>query len=860
MNRKLLLDKNLNEDERRRLFMGRREFLLASGGAVLSAGSLTLFGCGGGGGGGNRAGTLTLSAAKGTIVLPAGAAVKITEVANLFAKSPPYPNNSFDFVSATEAPLLTTGNGPNAGAVLYGLLQNGNAQLSAHSTAIVLAYYVLGVGFYPAEAQNLYLAEIGRAVSLPRLENAVSAAIVARGEGWLSGTDSTLVAALAAMQNELSAHSLVTRGVILDKTGRVSGLQINADGAGSMTITNFYRRRSYVYVDRVSYKDKATGSSIDFKGLILPQPIKIPPVRGVGNGLATLGLLFGGQKDFWEPVVSAPIGIPVNPVDAASTTYTATAAGLGVGRGDFDSMTQVQKDGWWEVAIQALLIDYVAPMLAGILIPLTNKEINDFADFAGTGGALKDIINAISASPDIRAKVQSGNIADAMWDVVVLIAKTDTLRNVFLQVVGDFLAGLLSPNAPFGLNGTLLTYTDKQKAAAEKLAGNAKGLLTFISSVNLATQIFDSLTQSVQIANCNLADIFTLEVTNAIAKLNPDKAIADRIQAAINFTASVTNADLQPDTLLNYQWTCKCKFGDISDGVKTNTSDGTSFASNSKVLAYAPNGKAIGGDVETIMVQIFKGPFNKRVAIGTATSVVTFNATLTPDKPSIAINGKRDFTVNLTDEAALGASYEWTLTGGHGSIGNSATVVTATPSITYTAGNAIGEDTLSVRVVGPDKTVRTTASTLITVTLGVIIPSSTQVVRIGFTYSGDIQGTLFFGFWTWKRQAGATKYTLHVHDNRFGTDNFFSIPEADFVNGAPVLSSNQGYPPIATVPLVNTGVDWSYYPSSQDGINAAGITYNFGFGVVGIVGPRGSVSVEAIQAELANWTSTVTVT
>lgn len=76
------------------------------------------------------------------------------------------------------------------------------------------------------------------------------------------------------MQHDLAASTILGRGVIIDKTDRVSGLQVTADGAGTMSIANYYRRRVYVYVDRVSYKVKG-GASVDFPGAIPPQPIDL---------------------------------------------------------------------------------------------------------------------------------------------------------------------------------------------------------------------------------------------------------------------------------------------------------------------------------------------------------------------------------------------------------------------------------------------------------------------------------------------------------------------------------------------------------------------------------------------------------
>ena len=136
------------------------------------------------------------------------------------------------------------------------------------------------------------------------------------------------------------------------------------------------------------------------------------------------------------------------------------------------------------------------------------------------------------------------------------------------------------------------------------------------------------------------------------------------------------------------------------------------------------------------------------------------------------------------------------------------------------------------------------------------LPSTTKVVRLGFSYS-DTQGELFYAFTTWHRVSGASLYTIRVHLNGTDkTDTIFTVPDVDFAKGAPIMASNDGFPPIATVPLVG-GVDWSYFPSSQD--SKAGVFYNFGDGVVGLVGFHGATA-EGVAAGQDGFTYTITAT
>ncbi|MGC4047866.1 MAG: hypothetical protein QM758_29065 [Armatimonas sp.] len=70
----------------------------------------------------------------------------------------------------------------------------------------------------------------------------------------------------------------------------------------------------------------------------------------------TIGQLLAGQRDYYEPVTYGPVSIPVTPADAASTTYAATALGLGAVTTPeaLDQLSAVQYRGWLEVVVYAL--------------------------------------------------------------------------------------------------------------------------------------------------------------------------------------------------------------------------------------------------------------------------------------------------------------------------------------------------------------------------------------------------------------------------------------------------------------------------------------------------------------------------
>ncbi|MGC4047865.1 MAG: hypothetical protein QM758_29060 [Armatimonas sp.] len=145
--------------------MLNRRMFLSSALLFGAAGALTLVGCGGGGSNQNSAG-LTLSAVPCRLTLPS--ALNVGEVLNLFGTSKPRSDGTFDLAVAAESPLLTIALGPGGGPLAMGFLTKEARELSPHSSAVVLAHFVLGVGVLPAEIQSLYLDAIPQAEQLFR--------------------------------------------------------------------------------------------------------------------------------------------------------------------------------------------------------------------------------------------------------------------------------------------------------------------------------------------------------------------------------------------------------------------------------------------------------------------------------------------------------------------------------------------------------------------------------------------------------------------------------------------------------------------------------------------------------------------
>ncbi len=640
------------------------------------AGGLLLPGCGGsddadsgdaGSGPVTEAGPpLDNAAVMGSVLMPAGASVMPGIAGNAFSQGAVTGSLQFPITVIRTNRLLTVANGPGGGALLSGFLSDTQTELSARTTAVVLAFEALGGSLQIEAVRLLLLDELDKPGAVAALEAAVAAAIVARGEGWLDTRDAALAQALGDLVTSFrtapaSLHK-AAQGAIVDPTARQSGLQVNADGVGSAVVANYFRRRVYLYTERVSYRD-SSGMEFSSKGLVGAQPLKLGAVKGLGSSLNVLADLYAGNKDYYDPTLSEPLSVPVEPATATSTRYSIRGVGLSTGpnKGELDALSTIQKAGWIEVSTQTLVLDLVLPIIANIVLPIAGQSIDDLNSFNGSAGVTKDIITACSQSAEISLKIQEGAIGEAVTDAILTIVNSDTLRSGLIQMLLDWVVARYPGSAKLS------------NQEARLFAFNFADKLTkFVGAVDVGFAIFDAAVASCDLARSDAVTTFTLDVTNAKAALNPQTARTDAIGVPIVFTAAVVNADLTPDTVLSYTWETTGHFGDISDGLPEHT--GASFESSRGVLSYVPNGKGSPGDSDTITVRIYKGGvFASRIPIGEAMSTVTYRR---PYSLSISPGATSDFPTEtdmglsafINEALPAGTTVAWNWS--HGGVGS----------------------------------------------------------------------------------------------------------------------------------------------------------------------------------------------
>ncbi|MGC4043267.1 MAG: L,D-transpeptidase [Armatimonas sp.] len=535
--------------------MKRRYFLAL---ALSVATTALISGCGGGGGNGAPPDTTTLT---GRVTLPAGISLTGVQVGSLLGTRAVNPDGTYTASVIGGVASLAMATGPGGAPLLLGFLRDGKTDLSARSTAEVLAFAALGTTSLPASVQQLYLEELSKPDKLTNLEKAVSDLIAAKGEAWMDSADATLKSAL--LQDIQAFQPTVTRGAIVTPTEKTSGITVETDGNGSTTVTNYFRRRAYFYAQRESYTDSERVEHPSFSILTDPA-ISLSPVKGSTSALPTIAEWLGGSRDFFAPVSADPISLPLTPSDARSTKYTLTAVGMGAADGDFSKLNPQQQLDYVDACLRSTVIDFIVPLVTGIIFPLKGELIDQWLGFVGSSGVLKDMIAMYAASPDIVTKIKGGQYKDAGYDMLQLLVGTESVKAALFKLLETFLKSAV---------GTVdATFMNK---AAEKLNG-------LLGKIDLFLQTFDIIFQLMDLGRAQKATQWEVIVTKAKIQLTPDEVIVARGDVFPGIKVTAVDTTAPGGSAFAYAW--KCSTGKISDGtnfapvIESTNADSVTYA------------------------------------------------------------------------------------------------------------------------------------------------------------------------------------------------------------------------------------------------------------------------------------------
>lgn len=597
------------------------------------------------------------------MVLPGGMSMAGVTVGSLLSSRAVAADGAFQTSVETGGPGLAIVSGPGGKPLLFGLVREGKTDLSARTTAEVLAFIATGAPSFPVEIQKVYLEELSKPENLTNLERAVSDLIAAKGEAWMDSPNAAFKTAL--IQDTAHFRPTKTRGTVVTPTERTSGITVESSSNGSTTVTNYFRRRAYLYAQRESYLDENKTHHASFANLT-PEAISISPVKGMNSLLPAIAEWLGGGVMPYEPVASDPISLSLTPADARSTRYTLMAVGVGSTEGDFAKLSPQQQADYLDLCIRTLILDFVIPIFTNIVISLRGERMDQWLQFVTGSGLLKDLINAYAMIPDLKAKIHAGQYRDASFDMIQAVIGTEAVKNILFKGFELFLKTFAVPDRAVFMN-----------AALEKING-------VLGAIDMFLQVADIVIQLLDLNQSQKATEWEVIVSKAKLQITPQEVIVPRSDVFPGIKVVAQDVTVPGGQAFEYAW--KCGSGKLSDG--TNYAQVIERTPQDSVLYDAVGLSAGTQDKIEVSVAIKGGPNIEPLG---STTVPVYVTEVTANPSSAKLKTKEQVTLSAEVQGLRALkpgekiTYKWLTTRNAGELMTSPDGGTTIPVETATA-------------------------------------------------------------------------------------------------------------------------------------------------------------------------------
>ncbi len=732
----------------------RRELRLRlTGFAMLLAGAVAqtmLPGCGDGdqpSGGGD--GVLLTGTRAGMVDLPAGSTVAASalSVETALGNATPDATGAFTVPAFTEGSLFVPVMSPGGRTMLAAFVSDQQTRIDARTTAEVFAWFALnGFMIEDLAARERVFELLAAAPELEPLAAAIAAAVAADPE-WMGEEQPAVAAALDTAVAALLAGG-AGRGVVVNPAEPKSGLTVNLVGVNSIQLTNEYRRRSHIFIDRVSYLPQGGGDPVPAPAAVTD--FQLPPVTGLKSLAGTLIDIVLGNGAF-VPLNSDVIGLPFEPAVAQKVTYEVRAVGAGRLPGEIDSMTGAQQASAVTTAVEQVIFDMFLPLVINVLGPNHEKtqQILQQMRLSGVQGSL--VVGFTQAAPDLGRKVLAGDFSGALLDIYNTFITDSSIRELVLATLAT--SGLVAAH----LTGQ---FTEQ---AGKVFVATASGL-NILRVIDAALQSFDTLAMATQLGLSNQGDIWTVDVTPSKVRLSPEQS---RIRPGQAVDLTATAVAVGDDVDLIYKWFCSAEQGDLTDVEPGHLNE---FESSHRNAVYTARAGAAGND--TVRVEIYQllvdAGAPQRVLIGSATASfeVTENAlsvSLQANPATVLAAMQGAVNATLTNPPpGVALLYRWTCSGQfgkllrvlpEGGVEEVTELENRTASVSYRAGLDSGTDTVAIEVLRfADRELLASAETSITVRqLGFVGADRELVV---FPQGNGTQRAEYYRFFTFADPGG----------------------------------------------------------------------------------------------------------
>ena len=530
---------------------------------------------------------LTTTTITGTIELPGNLSLAGQKIVNSLGTASVGNNGQFKLKAVANSRQFTIVESASGNPMLLGWPDGQHQEINARTTAEVLVYMATGLFLLPGAAQTNAMDVLATSPQLDGLEKAIEEALAQDPEVFgkpNEAVDKALSDVIAGLFPSSMAMGTTIKdayfAILVNPTESKSGLTVNTtEGINSVFLTNRYRRPGHCFIDRVSTYDAIGGETLSPADLT---DFEVKEITGVNSLTPTLTDIAKGNLAYKE-LSTDPVSLTV-PEGWAKARYRLCVVGPGASQGNYDDLSDAEKQKYYEVAGKFLMLDLLARFVLQFMIP--TDKVDEFVKFFGGTSIFKAIWQyATAILPQAFDQVSQGQIREAFSTIINAYMTSEMFRR---QVIQGLIDGIQ--------NAYGLAASSEALAAAE----NYMGVIKVVDGILVA---FDSSVICENVKASNKADVWDITVTQPKVVLRPGTATLV-IGEQITFEVTVPEQSGSGVNLV-YVWKNTATRGHLTDGIAGHKDE---FDSSKNKATYTVESEGEGSDTVTVEVWALAGP------------------------------------------------------------------------------------------------------------------------------------------------------------------------------------------------------------------------------------------------------------
>lgn len=562
--------------------------------------------------------------------------------------------------------------------LLAGYIYDGNKELSAKSTALVLLYQGLGLNILPDSTRQIFLTKNANNIKLADYYTKIEQAFKADAQMLEKRSFMTSLDEAVKMIADVKPVDIYGKQIdIVDDDVR-SQIQIEKIDDDNVNIKNSSYRRAHAFVYKTAYKDQNNHETIllyniDFDDKA-DKDTKVEKVQFVKNAIDMYAQYYSSN-----PAITGPVEIPL-----ASNEKEATYKIRVIGPGKpVVTLTDAEKVKLDELYEEYLAYNILAPFIAEVTGVRSHYTINE----DNLSAYLQKVKTIAQLDPGIMQTLKDGKDYNGIPGK--FFKAMDNAGQSKINLINSFLDGFRTQFSDRQLP------SEQQITDAEKLVNKGLGLLEYLTGTTSPKFVLAAHDYF------NTMEEFTVKAKDYDVKISPKKS---DVMAFINHPLTVeANPALNSGETIEYEWTTAGTFGVLKNG----TQEGTTFTTTAKTINYYGKTTPDENNIEKVVVTAYvKSSGGARTQYGSDTATINVkkvklemrpdDATLSPSKGITSVKlyiVNADGTDPIVNSAAIQYRIEWSTPGTYGYFAGGITQSnTSVNNITYVATDDEVED------------------------------------------------------------------------------------------------------------------------------------------------------------------------